>query len=154
MARVKIGDVVEIRTSKGLAYALYTHKHKMYGALLRVFGRIYEVAPNDVTATIEGAPSFSTFFPLGAAVNRNIVSISGNVAVPSKLQPFPLFRNGVVDPITGKVGTWWLWDGEKEWRVGTLASEQRKLPILGVWNDTMLVKRIETGWTPETDPES
>ena len=37
MARLKIGDIVEIETSKGNVYAQYTHKHKQYGALLRVF---------------------------------------------------------------------------------------------------------------------
>ncbi|MEJ2437996.1 MAG: hypothetical protein P8Y35_08590 [Sulfurovaceae bacterium] len=40
--RVKFGDVIEIVTSKGYAYAQYTHKDSMMGALLRIFKGIYE----------------------------------------------------------------------------------------------------------------
>ncbi len=92
------------------------------------------------------------FFPLNAAIDQHIVSIVANVALPSDAQKFPTFRAGVVDPATRKVGVWWLWDGEKEWRVGQLTVEQRCLSIRGVWNDTLLIERIESGWTPETDP--
>jgi hypothetical protein len=155
MARLKIGDIVEIKTGKGLAYAQYTHKHDKpprYGALLRVFGKFYDVRPSDLTELVRNRPAFMCFFPLGAAVNRSIVSIVGNVAVPLEAQAFPIFRAGVIDPSTRKVNVWWLWDGEREWRVGEITAEQRRLSIRGVWNDTLLVERIESGWTPEMDP--
>jgi hypothetical protein len=148
MKRLKIGDIVEITTGKGLAYAHYTHKHHTpprYGALLRVFGKIHGVRPGDFTELVRNRPTFMCFFPLGAAVNRGIVSIVGNVAVPLEAQAFPTFRAGMAN-------VWWLWDGEKEWRVGELTAEQRRLSIRGVWNDTLLIERIESGWTPETDP--
>jgi hypothetical protein len=58
----------------------------------------------------------------------------------------------VIDPSTGKVKVWWLWDGEREWQVGELTEEQRGLSFREVWNDTLLIERIESGWTPETDP--
>jgi hypothetical protein len=79
------------------------------------------------------------------------VRVVGRVAVPSELEPFPIFRSGMVDPPTRKVAVWWLWDGTKEWRIGSLEPAQRALPIRGVWNDTALRQRIESGWTPETD---
>ena len=44
---------------------------------------------------------------------------------------------------------WWLWDGEKEWKVGTLSPEMRAFPILGIVNDTALIEMIEAGWKPE-----
>lgn len=47
--------------------------------------------------------------------------------------------------------TWWLWDGVNEWPIGKLTKEQKHLPFNEVWNDTLLVERIESGWTPETD---
>jgi hypothetical protein len=152
MAKLKIGDVVEIKTANGLVYAQYTHKHKQFGALLRVFRRFYEARPDDFVKLVEDKPTFMCFFPLNAAVDRNIVSIAGNVMVPSEAQAFPIFRDGIVDPATRKVGVWWLWDGEEEWRVGELTAEQRKLSIREVLNDTLLIERIEAGWTPETDP--
>lgn len=152
MAKLKIGDVVEIKTAKGLAYAQYAHKHKQYGALLRVFGDFYEVPQNGFAELEKNKPTSMCFFPLNAAVDQGIVSIVDNVALPTEAQVFPVFRAGVTDPSTRKVGGWWLWDGEKEWRVGDLNAEQRKFPIRGVWNDTLLIERIESGWTPETDP--
>jgi len=154
MKRPKIGDIIEIPTRHGFAYAQFTHKHRMYGALLRVYNTIYQTKQSlDViqSAVNSREPDFSTFFPLGAAVNRSIVSVVGNAPIPEKQKPFPLFRGGVVDQKTRKVETWWLWDGENEWPIGELASEQKRIPIRGVWNDTLLVERIETGWTPETD---
>lgn len=154
MARVKIGDIVEITTNEGFAYAQYTHKHQLYGALLRVFEGIYESRPSDLEDVVRHKVAFSCFFPLGAAVHRKIVSIIGNAAVAKEEQHFPIFRNGTMDPSMGKVEVWWLWDGERQWRVGKLTPEQRAFPILGTWNDTLLIHRIETHWTPETDPRT
>jgi hypothetical protein len=152
MAKLKIGDVVEIKTAKGLVYAQYVHKHKQYGSLLRVFGDFHNVRPNGFAELVKNKPTFMCFFPLNAAVDRGIVSIVDNVELPTEAQAFPVFRAGVIDPSTRKVRVWWLWDGEKEWRVSDLNAEQRKFPIRGVWNDTLLIERIESGWTSETDP--
>lgn len=153
MKRVKIGDIVEIPTKKGLSYAQFTHKHVQYGALLRIFGEHHASRPIKFDAIVRSRPAFMIFFPLGAAVNRGILSVAANVAVPPHAQPFPTFRcAGLQDPVTGKVDAWWLWDGEKEWRVGELTKEQRSLSIRGVCNDTLLIERIDAGWTPEMDP--
>ncbi|WP_156463983.1 hypothetical protein [Devosia sp. Leaf420] len=150
MKRPKIGDVIEIRTRKGLAYAHFSHKHPQYGALLRVFGQTYNARPENFSAHMNAEPTFICFFPLGAAVNRGIVSIAGHVDIPADAREFPIFRAGMPGRDMREGSPWWLWDGEKEWRVGTLSPSQRKLPIRGVWNDTLLIKRIEDGWTPET----
>ena len=150
--RPKIGDVIEIRTSKGLAYALYTHRHPMMGPLLRVLEGEYAERPPDLSEVVSKGVRFSTFFPLGAAVRRDLVSIAGNVPVPEELKEFPTFRAaGLENPKTGKVDVWWLWDGEREWKVGKLTREQRKLPIQSIVNDTMLIHWIGSGWRPETD---
>ena len=94
---------------------------------------------------------FSNFFPLKAAVDQGIVKVVGNLPVSEELSQFPVFRAGVVDPSTGKVATWWLWDGESEVKIGRLSEEQKHFPIRGVWNDTLLIERIESNWTPYTD---
>ncbi|NBB48893.1 hypothetical protein GVN24_11475 [Rhizobium sp. CRIBSB] len=152
MPRPKIGDVIEIKTSCGLFYAQFAHKHPRYGALLRVFGNSYALRPFGFDDVVKSDPAFMCFFPLGAAVNRGIVPIVGHVVLPPEACPFPVFRSGVVDPSTGKVAVWWLWDGEKEWRVEELTAEQRKFSLRGIWNDTLLIERLETGWRPENDP--
>jgi hypothetical protein len=151
MTKLNIGDVIEIRTTKGFAYAQYTHKHKLFGALIRVYGRIHKEKLADVRELSKERSAFSCFFPLGAAVNRRIVSIVANAMVPDELQSFPVFRAGMVNPKTRRVDVWWLWDGDNEWKVGDLNAEQRKLSIRGIWNDTLLMERIESGWRPEID---
>ncbi|OZG70205.1 hypothetical protein BTA51_27455 [Hahella sp. CCB-MM4] len=151
MARIKIGDLVEIKTSSGLTYAQYTHKQPRYGALLRIFDKSYKNRPSPLEGVLNDSVRFSTFFPLTAAINRGIFEIVGNFSVKEELKPFPLFRAGAVGT-SGKVATWWLWDGEKEERIGKLSDKQKYLPIRGVWNDTLLIERIESGWTPYTDP--
>jgi hypothetical protein len=68
-----------------------------------------------------------------------------NVSVPHSLREFPIFRCGLENPATGKVDEPWLWDGEREWRAGTLTDEQKKFPIRQIVNDTMLITMIEKG---------
>ena len=154
MKKVKIGDIVEIETSKGLAYAIYTHRHAKpptFGALLRIFDQVYPRRPSNLEDLATKPIRFSTFFPLQAAVNKAMVRIVANVAVPKQLSFFPIFRSGTPDLTTKKVQTWWLWDGEKEWRIGNLSPEQRSLSFRSIWTPKFLVERIEEGWRPETD---
>lgn len=150
--RIQIGDIIEIPTVMGFSYAQFSHNHVRYGALIRVLPGVFKSSPIDFAELIQLPEMFVTFFPLQAAVNRGIFEVVGNSAVPDSVKPFPLFRTGVEDPATRKVKVWWLWDGEKEWKVGNLTSEQRKLPLRGIWNDTLLIERIEQGWTPSNDP--
>lgn len=153
MRRVKIGDVVEIPTEKGLAYAHYTHKLKSYGALLRVFKGFYHSRPPDPSEILGQEVLFSTFYPLSAATSQGLVFIAFEAQVQKRLQEFPTFRSaGLPNPDTGEVKTWYLWaGGDSSWEMGELTDEMRKLPIRGVWNHTLLVKRIESGWRPELD---
>jgi len=153
--RIKVGDIIEIKTNKGLSYAQYTHKDDMMGILIHIFKEIYDERPENLDAVVKEEVQFSTFFPLGAAVNRKIFEVVGHSEISRKLQKFPLFRNaGLPGPDGVKVKDWWLWDGKKSWKVRKLTKKQRKLPIKGACNDTMLIYRIETGYTPEKDPEN
>lgn len=151
MARSKVGDIVEISTGRGLAYAHHTHRHTQYGSLLRVFSGFDVERPVDIVSVAARPVQFSTFFPLNAALTRKIVEIAGHAPVHSSLTQFPTFRSGVIDPRSGVVGNWWLWDGENEWCTGALTADQRQFPVLGIVNDTFLVERIEEEWNPALD---
>lgn len=153
--RVKIGDVIEIQTAKGLAYAQYTHFHSRpprYGNLIRVLPGFFNDRPSNFSKIVKAPTKFVKFFPLQAAINKGIVTIVANEPVPAHAQKFPIFRNGNISPETKKVRVWWFWDGEKSWKVGNITEEQRKMPILGLVNDTRLIDLIESGWTAENDP--
>jgi len=144
--------VIEIPTPKGLAYAQFTHKVPRYGALLRVLPGLFPQRPSDFTELVRQRPVFSTFFPLGAACNREIVYVVASESIPPHSSSLPIFRNSHLDRTGKRVGPWYLWDGQREWRVETLDNQQfRDYPPLGVWNDTLLVERILTGWRHEDD---
>lgn len=150
--RPQVGDVVEIPTPLGFAYAHYTHKHEKpprYGALLRVLPGFYQSRPSEFVSIVQREPQFITFFPLGAACNSGIVFVVANEAIPPAAQAFPIFRASARTP--QGYGPWWLWDGEKEWKVGNLKPEMKRYPIRGVVNDTLLVERIVQGWRHEHD---
>ena len=140
-----IGDVIEIPLSSEFAYARYTHVHSRYGALLRAYAGTYDDRPLDFETLAEKREvQFSTFFPLRAACRQGIVSVVAETPIPSSLRDFPTFRARAV--LNDSVGPWWLWDGEREWVADVSGAELLQLPIRGVWNDTLLIERIEAGW--------
>jgi hypothetical protein len=145
--------VIEIPTPKGLAYAQYTHKHDIpprYGSLLRVLPGLFSHRPADFSELVNQPPAFTTFFPLGAACNRGILHVVASEAIPPHSSPFPIFRNSHRDKTGKRVGPWFLWDGQREWKVETLTDQQlRDYPPLGTWNDTLLIERILAGWRHE-----
>jgi hypothetical protein len=61
MARVKVGDVIEVTTVKGVVYAQYTYKHRRYGALIRVYRHFFEARPKDFGNLLEADPTFTCF---------------------------------------------------------------------------------------------
>ena len=122
-----------------------------WGALIRVLPGFFEKRPANVCELVKEQQRFVTFFPLQAAVNRKIFDVVHNCQVPPAAQEFPLFRAAGHIDRTGRVRDWWLWDGEREWRIGQLRPEHLKLPIRSIPNDTQLIEDIEQNWTPETD---
>jgi hypothetical protein len=147
----RIGDIIEVVTRKGCAYAQHTHRHPVYGALIRVFEGTYPERPGDFEAISQAPIAFSVFFPLNSALRQKVVTTVAITAVATWNQVFPVFRSGTPHHISKKVETWWLWDGVREWMVGNLTPDQRSLPIRGVGNVDLLVSRIEEGWRPELD---
>jgi hypothetical protein len=151
--RPRLGDVIEVETPKGLAYALYTHEHReppRYGSLLRVLPGPHNERPTDFARLVEQEERFSVFFPLGAALNRRIVRIVANQEIPKAKRPFPIFRARNVSD--GVAGPWWIWDGKKE-RLARRRDKWTPRALYQIWNDTLLIERIASGWSPALDPE-
>ena len=152
--RIRPGDVIEIPTSRGLAYAQYVLKKEQWGALIRILPGFFKERPSEICEVVKAKEQFVTFFPLQAAVNRKIFEVFENCDVPQSAKQFPLFRAAGHIDRQGKVHDWWLWNGEREWRIEKLSEEHVNLPLRSVWNDTLLKERIEEGWTPQTDQRS
>ncbi len=150
--RKKLGDVIEIPTSKGLSYVQYTHENKaspVLGSLIRVLEGFSKTRPSneELSHLIKKPHRFQTFCPVHHSVNLGFFELVGNFPVPDFAKKFPTFKSSntshKIDPEKKK---WWLWDGEKSWKVGELSvEEQKKYPFKGGFNDTGLVTAIENG---------
>jgi len=149
----KIGDVYEVKTSKGLAYFQYTHEHKTKPfpreSLIRVLQGFYQTRPSDkqLIAIVENDHRFQAFCFLQWGIKEQEVEWVGNFPVPELARKFPIFKGTNNMPKKDpKEKIWWLWDGEKEWRVGKLSlDEQMKYPLDGICDITALITKIETG---------
>ena len=146
--RIRLGDVVEIETHKGLFYAQYTHSNAEYGSLIRVLDGVHEERPGDLEVLVLRPTRYVLFTVLQPAVNRGVFRVIGNCPVPEHARQFPLFRSGWEDPRTGEVSAWWLWDGTTSWKAGTLTEDQMRYPERGIWTDQLVIDRLEDGWNP------
>lgn len=149
MAKATIGDVIEIPTRDGRAYAQYTHFSERYGELIRVLPGVYEEQP-DLAELVREEEVFWTFCSLNALIaDGDVMTVVAHEPVPERARRFPTFKHGRPHPDTGRVEVWWLWDGEREWRVDALDSEQQRYSVSGIISHPVLVERIESGWRPE-----
>src|SRR5690242_6609811 len=116
----RIGDIIEIPTRRGLGYAQYTHEHTKpprWGSLIRVLPGLFPERPSDFVSLAAQKEQFFVFTPLKWILREKIFRLVGSAPVPEWAVPFPVFRRAFI--LDGKVhGGWWLWDGEREWRVG------------------------------------
>lgn len=150
--RARKGDVVEISTKRGFAYAQYLLRHEQMGALVRALPGFFSERPTRFTDLVTQSPRFITFFPVGAAVHRGIFPVVAHVPVSEAGQRLPLFKaRGHIDR-QGRVHDWRIRDGERERRIsGRLPPKYHSLPEWEIINDTLLIERLEEDWTPELE---
>lgn len=150
--RARLGDIVELKTGKGLAYAQYSHESKL-GGVLRVLQGFYPSRPVDWETVAAQSEAFITLMAVRAAVARGLLEVVGHAEIPEAARPFPLFRapQGFPDPRTGRVSSWWLWDGERGWPIEVLTADLHRLPIREAWGIPVLLERVEAEWRPELD---
>lgn len=145
--KVRLGDVLQILTSQGVAYAQVTHKHPEYGFLIRVFPGFHKEQPKDFSVIVKSEPQFSSFFVVQSAVNQGLLAVVANVPIPESLQAFPMFRSRAGGP----GGSLWLWDGRELFRLEReISSEELKYSTRGIISAPLLVERIEKNYRPET----
>ncbi|MBO9192665.1 hypothetical protein J5277_00960 [Rhizobium sp. 16-449-1b] len=148
--RIKVGDVAQIATSKGISYAQVTHRHPRYGHLLRVFDSVYNSKPDNLAEMVATHVLFSAFFPIQKAVGEGLLTIVGNSEVTDANSPFPTFRANTRDR-AGNRGPWWLWDGETEVMLTRgLSDNEKRYPVRGIISLPLLIERIERGYRAET----
>jgi hypothetical protein len=154
MPRVKIGDIIEIKTPKGLFYAQYTHKLPKYGQLIQFTRTSFEHRPVDLKEILDCEIGIITFLPINAALREEEFQMIGNAPVPQDRQVFPVFRARGAISKDGKAINWYFWDGYKTWPkkcIENLSETERKLPILVLMGIPTLLACLEWGWKPIED---
>ena len=145
MARIKTGDIFEIKTSKGKAYLHYIFKDETNGDLVRVLPGLYSDQPDDVESLASADESFLVFFPLSAANRKKIVEKVGHYTSDYTRPEYMRTEHYIRGEFLG----WHIIDTDTWQRelVKELNDSQKQLSPWGIWNDTLLVERLEEGWT-------
>lgn len=143
MPRAKVGDVLEIQTSSGFIYLHFLGKHHEYGACVAVTSSSTAVSA-PVSAAIF-ADAFVTFYPATVAVSRGLARVVGNL--PSAGIPKRWRRAGAREG--RKVATWIIEEEGTRFLRRELTDEERRLPIVAIWNHEFLLERVRSGWRPE-----
>ena len=116
----RIGDVVEIATPQGFAYAQFTDHIPLHGELLRILPGLYATRPTDLAALVQQRERYVTFSMLRGLLRHDLATVVGHFPIPARNRPIPLFRaiaGPGRHPVTGKINCWWLWDEQRRWQV-------------------------------------
>jgi hypothetical protein len=141
--RVVVGDIIEIPVNNSRCYAHFVYDKPRWGQLLWFYFKLYDHKPREIIATVDGSPDLISLFPLKGSLRAGLTSIVGHRDLDQVRAKFPVFRSGVANPKSGKVDNWWLWNGDREWRVGALTPEQMSFPYRGIINRAFLIDVIE-----------
>lgn len=151
MARTaRFGDLIEIPLlNDQCAYAIYTHRHQTFGWVIHVFQGRFD-HPLDPLEIVALPPRFAMLFPVNTATKRGLVRFVGHVEVPAALKLFPTFKS--TNALQEKAKCWFLWDGERDWRVDMLSEDEKRLPPNEYLSFDLVQERIASDWRPEDDP--
>lgn len=145
---IEVGDIFELRTNRGYAYMqclrIPINKRREL-ELIRVYLKVH---PNKETklSMIQDNDFFYLNFGLQFAYNRKIVEKIGKVSIEPDFTPPRFFRT------ENMFGEGWQIIDSTNWMretISDLTSEQMKLSPWGMWNDTLLIERLDEGWNLE-----
>jgi hypothetical protein len=128
----KEGDILELKTTAGFAYAQYTHFHPECGELMRVLQGFYRkrLSQTGVDVIAQKKHRFSLFIDWDYCIGSKITRYVGNFPISDYVKDFPIFKktNALMDQFWNDPNSviWRFWDGEKEWEASTLDEEEIK----------------------------
>jgi hypothetical protein len=146
--KIEIGDIFELPTNKGYVYLQCVQIPKDRRQELELIRVYYQVHPDNTTdvSVIQESQFFYLSFVLQAAYNRKIVNKIGNIPLEPEFKIPRYFRT------ENAFGEGWQIIDTSNWQRETkkkLTEEQKKLSPWGTWNDTLLIDRLDKGWTLE-----
>jgi Regulator of ribonuclease activity B len=160
--KLKIGDIAEIATPKGLAYVQYTHETKDFGELVRVLPGLYVSRPPDFAELAKQPELYFVFYTLKYALRAGQTEIVSNQPIPEWAKLPPMMRHAAGTAPDGRTLSWRIVPALAELTVPflqqtpvvtNLTDEQRKLSIHHLWPHALIVDELARGWTPERNEE-
>ena len=146
--KIEIGDIFELQTNKGYAYmqcVRIPEDKRQDLELVRVYYKVHPSKTMDISI-IQESSFFYLRFVLQAAYNRKIVDKIGNASLEPNFHHPRYFRT------ENAFGDGWQIIDSANWHRETkkeLTAEQKKISPWGTWNDTLLIERLDEGWTLE-----
>lgn len=151
MAKIKYGDLFQIKTSKGLAYFQCVKETSATECeVIRILPGVFESTDNiNLNALIELKEVFFVQFPLKYALKQNVIKLIGNYPVPKDVQLPKFYRDKHI--VKNEFVSWHIINSDTLHirSVKELSEDEKKLSPAGIWNDTLLAERIAEGWKPE-----
>ena len=143
MARPTPGLAFSLPSDAGFIVGVVTHDVPKVGSLVWIATPTFDEEPT--TNDVERIKTWRwpVLLPLEAAIRRHLVSPVGVVAVDEPLVEFPTMRSG-----NRKAG-WVAFTEVNGVRRQLGPTEDRRLPIYQVVNDTRLKEMVVSNWRPE-----
>lgn len=88
----RVGDIVEVKTPKGLAYLQYTHDRKGMGELVRILPGLFAVRPADFAQLANQRELYFVFYTLRHALKKRLVEVASHQPIPEWVRQYPLMR--------------------------------------------------------------
>jgi hypothetical protein len=145
MSRPKPGLVFSLVCDVGFAIGMVTHDVPRVGSLVWMAQPTFDEEPTVERIGQIDRWRWPVFFPLAAAIRRNIVTPIGVVSVPPDLQKVPVIRSR---------------DGRDGWTLVRFVNGSSQpcgvatdpaVPRYRVVNDTTLKEMLVSGYAPERD---
>lgn len=151
--RLRHGDIVEFKVSRGFAYAQYINDHKNYDTVVRVLPGVYSRRPDDFETIVAKEGGWCAFWYIKEALKRQEATIVGHASIPKPYRKFPTFKLADRSIGTALVRGWSIWEGQfgAGRPVEKLTEEQRRYPLAETLFTEHVVKRINKGWKPEDE---
>lgn len=146
--KIELGDIFKLKTDKGYVYlqcVRIPEDKRQEVELIRIYNDVHPTQTTDLTL-IQKSSYFYLSFVLQAAYNRKIVEKVGNALLEPDFKAPRYFRT------ENPFGEGWqIVDSETMHRqtFKELTDEQKKLSPWGGWNDTLIIERLDEGWTLE-----
>lgn len=149
MTELRIGAIIEVRTTSGLAYAHYTHHHPSYGEVVRLLPGLHPTRPEDFRPLLDARGATHLLLPLKQALRRedSLIAVVGWEPLQAVEQVFPVFRMAIRDR-HGDIAYWWLWDGSKVWQKTELSQDEQQLPFRAISSVEQLVAHLQEAAVP------